>query len=226
MFGKKLNILIVLSFAALIVTVAPACATSITTYTDSTVWTAATSSGSTLIDFQNGNLTNFGVSFVGISGTLAVIDTSLYSWMNSTMGKAAYINSNSAPTPIIRILLPTSVTAFGFYLFTASPNSLPVTVSTLSQTFNVTTNAGPTFFGATSDTPFSSIDVTLAGAPQGTYELVDTFRFGTAAVQTDPTPEAATFLLIGSGLVGLMSLRKRITKKTTALQTNPIPSAC
>jgi hypothetical protein len=127
--------------------------------------------------------------------------------------KAAYINTNSAPTPTIRILLPSSVTAFGFYLFSANPNALTFTIATLSNTFTVATHPTPTpaFFGATSDTPFNMIDVTLAGAPGGAYELLDNFRFGTT--QVDPTPEAATFLLIGSGLVGMMAFRKRIMRQ-------------
>ncbi len=149
--------------------------------------------------------------------------------MNFGTGKAAYINTNSAPTPTIRIQLPASVTAFGLYLFSANPNALTFTINTLSNTFNVATNPTPTpaFFGATSDTAFSTIDVTLSGAPSGTYELIDEFRFGTA--QVVQAPEAATFLLIGSGLIGIMALRKRITKnkpEPRPVQHNRILTAC
>jgi len=165
-----------------------------------------------MIDFENGSLAAFGVSFTGLSGALGVLDTT-GSFMDFGTHKAAYINTNSAPTPTIRILLPSSVTAFGLYLFSGNPNGLTFTVTTLSRQFTIATNPtpNPAFFGATSDTPFSMIDVTLAGAPAGTYELLDNFRFGTS--QIDQTPEAATFLLIGSGLVGLMALRKRIRQQ-------------
>jgi hypothetical protein len=203
--------LFVLSIVSLTLTVAPACATTITTYTTLASWTAAANEAH-LIDFENGSLTAFGVSFTGLSGTLGVIDTTGTSWMDFGTHKAAYINTNSAPTPTIHIALPASVTAFGLYLFSANPNALTFTVTTLSTTFNPTTNATPTpaFFGATSNTPFDFIDITLAGAPAGAYELIDNVRFGTS--QIDQTPEAATFLLIGSGLVGLMALRKRIMR--------------
>jgi len=202
--------LIVLSIVSLTLTVAPAYATSILTYTDLASWQAA-ASGVQLLDFENGCLTNcLGVSFSGLG--IGVIDTTGISWMDFGTHKAAYINTNSAPTPTIHIVLPAPVTAFGLYLFSANPNALTFTITTLSTTFNPATNSTPTpaFFGATSNTPFIAVDVTLAGAPGGAYELIDNFRFGTS--QIDQTPEAATFLLIGSGLVGMMALRKRIMR--------------
>ena len=87
MFGKKFGLLAVLSIAALTLTVAPVSATSITTYTDLATWTAA-SSGTQLIDFENGALGANGVSFTGLSGSLGVFDTSLYTWMNYGTYKA------------------------------------------------------------------------------------------------------------------------------------------
>jgi hypothetical protein len=231
MFGKHFRFLTVLSIAALGTTVAPASAASITTYTNLANWLAV-SSGDQLIDFENGSLTNgFGVQFTGLG--IGTIDTSITSWMNFGTVTAAFINPNSTPTPSIRILLPTPVTAFGLNLFSANPNGMGFTISLLSTPFTLaTTNGSPngtstsTFFGVTSDTPFSIIDVALLGAPGGTYELVDNVRFGTAQLPADPTPEAATFLLIGSGLIGLMVLRKRMLKNKPALQTNPVLSAC
>jgi len=224
----NVRFLIVLSIVSLTLTVAPACATSITTYTTLASWLAA-SNEAHMIDFENGSLTTFGVSFTGLSGTLGVIDTAGISWMDFGTHKAAYINTNSAPAPTIHIVLPAAVTAFGLYLFSANPNTLTFTVTTMSTPFTVATNPTPTpaFFGATSDTPFTMIDVTLTGAPGGAYELIDNFRFGTS--QVDQAPEAATFLLIGSGLVGLMGLRKRMVKSRPGpppVQNNPGLSAC
>jgi hypothetical protein len=227
MFGKKISLMIALSIAAL--TVAPASATTIATYTDLASWTAA-ASGTQLLNFENGCLTScLGVSFIGLggAGTIGIYDTTTASWINFGTGKAAFINTNSATT--IRIVVPTMVTAFGFNLFSANPNSLNFTISTLSSTFNVTTNPTPTpaFFGGTSDTPFNTIDVKLAGTPASAYALIDNFQFGTAAAPAiDPAPEAATFLLIGSGLIGLMGLRNRIMKNKTVLQSNSALNAC
>lgn len=223
MFRNNLRLLIVLTIAALALSVAPACATTITTYNSLASW-AAVSNEAHLIDFENGSLAGFGVSFTGLSGALGILDTTGSFWDFGTH-KAAYINTNSAPTPTIHIVLPASVTAFGLYLFSGNPNGLTFTIGTLSNTFSVATNPTPTpaFFGATSDTPFNTIDITLAGAPGGAYELIDNFRFGTS--QVDPTPEAATFLLIGSGLIGIMALRKRIAKNKRSprpLEDSPV----
>jgi len=141
----KFRFLIVLSIAALTSSVvAPACATTITTYTSLASWTAA-STGVQLLDFENSCLSNcLGVSFTGLSGTIGIQDTTGISWMDFGTHKAAYINTNSAATPTIRILLPGSVTAFGLYLFSANPNALTFTITTLSNTFNVATNPTPT----------------------------------------------------------------------------------
>jgi hypothetical protein len=232
MFGKKISLMIALGIAALALTGATASATTIARYDDLASWQAVVSPGAQLVNFENGCLTNcFGASFTGLTGTIGIYDTTAASWINFGTGKAAFINTNSAATPTIRILLPTLVTAFGFNLFTANPNALTFTINTLSNTFSVNTNPTPTpaFFGATSDTAFNFVDVTLSGAPAGAFELIDNFQFGTALVAAppaDPTPEAATFLLIGSGLIGLMGLRKRIMKNKTGLQSNPVLSAC
>jgi hypothetical protein len=234
MFGKKISLMIALSIAAL--TVAPASATTIATYTDLASWTAA-ASGTQLLNFENGCMTScLGVSFTGLSGTLGIQDTNIYSWMNFGTNKAAYINTNSSLTPNIHIELATPVTAFGLNIFSANPNGLGFVINFLSAPYVLTTTNGSpnstpnsTFFGATSDTPFNSIDVKLLGAQAGAYEFIDNFQFGTALVTAppaDPAPEAATFLLIGSGLIGLMGLRNRIMKNKTVLQSNSALNAC
>jgi hypothetical protein len=232
MFRNNFRFLMVLSIVALTLTVAPAYATTITQYNSLASWQAV-SSGVQLINFEDGCLMNCpGVSFSGLSGTIGIQDTSMYSWMNFGTIKAAFINPNSTSTPSIRIVLAAPITAFGLNLFSANPNGLGFTINLLSTPFVLaTTNGSPngtqnsTFFGVTSDTPFSTIDVSLS--PQaGAYELIDNFRFGTADAQT---PEAATFLLIGSGLVGMMALRKRIMKhkaEPRPVQNNQLLTAC
>jgi len=207
---------IILGIVSLTLTVAPACATTITTYNSLSNWLAAVASGPQLIDFENGCLTNcLGASFTGLSGTIGIQDTNVYTWMNFGTNKAAFINPNSTSTPSIRIVLGTPVTAFGLNLFSANPNGLGFAINFFSTPFALpTTNGSPngtpnsTFFGVTSDTPFTTIDVSLSLPPAGAYELIDNVRFGTS--QIDQAPEAATFLLIGSGLIGMMALRKRI----------------
>src|SRR5258708_1031371 len=215
MFRNTYRFLIVLSIVALALTVAPACATTIQTYTDLASWQAATSP-LLLMDFENGSLGNASVQFSGVSGSLFVQDTTAASWMNFGTGKAAAIIMQSlSPIPYIHIVLNTPVTAFALNAFTANPNAVSFTITyngTSSYTVPTPASTTPAFFGLTSDTLITSIDLKLQGPPQGTYEFVDNFRTRTAMAQDTQAPEAATFLLIGSGLCGLMALRKRIMK--------------
>lgn len=209
MFGKNFSYLIVAGIAAVTMTVAPASATTITTYSTLASWQAMTS-GATFMDFENGSLAQF--SGLGGGTAIAIQDTNQYSWMNFGTNKAAFINLNSPTTmPYIRIAPSSSVTAFALNIFSANPNALTFSVSVNSGTpFTVSTNAignPPGFIGVTSDTPITSIDLMLqnVASNSGAYEFVDNFR----TAQADQTPEVATLLLIGSGLVGMMAIRKR-----------------
>jgi hypothetical protein len=83
----------------------------------------------------------------------------------------------------------------------------------------VATNPNPNtaFWGITSDTAITSADLTLQGTTfnGSSHELLDNFRFGAAggAGNLSEAPEAGTYLLIGSGLIGLMLLRKTLPVK-------------
>jgi hypothetical protein len=125
-------------------------------------------------------------------------------------------NSGSS-LPYIQISLPTPVTAFGMDLFTASPSGYSYTVTVAGTPYTVATNpvsgtppSTPAFWGVTSDTGISTITLTLQNTVYNgsTYAFLGDFEFGTAA--DAQAPEAATFLLIGSGLIGIIALKKRI----------------
>jgi hypothetical protein len=118
----------------------------------------------------------------------------------------------------LHISLPNAVTAWGTDLMLGSTpggtynvkiNGNPVCPSLTCQapTFAFPTAA---FFGMTSDTPFTSIDLFY---PVNTYAAIDNFSIGKASVQAPPpptadTPEVATLFLCASGLIGLAKLRK------------------
>jgi hypothetical protein len=216
--------LIVFSCLGLVLAVVPGSATTITQYNDFASWQAATLSGFQLIDFQSSTTGTFssvsfpGVQFSGIGGpsnTIMIMDTTFLGW-NS--GKAAFINTNQSQT--MNIILAPAVTAFAFNVFSASPHGQTFTISVNGTPYVVPTNDlpnSPTFFGITSDSPITALSVALATASPSAYILVDNVSFGTA--QISQTPEAATLLLIGSGLVGMMALRKRIMKSKSVLST-------
>jgi hypothetical protein len=221
MYRPIFRALFLLSFFTLGVMVTPACSSTITTYSDSASWLAATS-GVQTDNFEGlapaGSYTTYpggifqnGVEFIGITGTTLVADTvsGPFSWANYGTSEAGFVSGSGGVT----ITLPTPVTAFSINLF-ASPAGTIYTVSTLSTPFTVPTFSAPTpaFFGVTSDTSFSTVNLQV---PAGTtYAIFDNFQWGTAQAGQDlgDVPEAGTFLLIGTGLMGFAIFRRKALK--------------
>jgi PEP-CTERM motif len=81
--------------------------------------------------------------------------------------------------------------------------------------YTVPTFAQPTlaFWGITSSTPITSLQLTLAGTTynESAEALLADFVFG--ASDMSAAPEAGTYLLIGSGLIGFVVLRKRLVPR-------------
>jgi len=214
----------------------PAYSATITTYNSLSAWQAAESTVQTVtftglpasMTFYPTGLTLGDVEFIGYSGQSALGEMDTTSWFPGFgLGNAAFMLI-SGPSSDIHIVLPAAVTAFGLNLLTSN-GGLPYTLnfsdaqSNLLGTYTVATSGAPpvAFFGITSDTPVATIDLSLQGAgASGTYAFLDNLSYGTASQQTtqgsDPgsdqgtdTPEAATFLLLGSGLIGLGVIRRR-----------------
>jgi len=221
----------------LILTTLPAHAALIT-YTDPLSFAAA--ANLTTIGFEglgvapNGSITYnnstglviSGVQFIGertaSTYALAVVNpgnnTTYYDFGSGAGLKGPDYNVSPGFVPLIHIILPSSVTAFGVDLMTLSPNALTYQATVLGTNISVTTANRPTrtFFGVTSDTPISSVDLTLTGTIQanGSQALIDNVQFGSA----DPPPvaEGCTLLLIGSGLGLLGFFRKRLQSQAPA----------
>jgi hypothetical protein len=174
-------------------------------------------------------VTQNGVEFIGYTATpgsydIVVLDTTASQWSqfyNYGTGDALDLNLDrpnaGSALPYIQISLPTPVTAFGMDLFTASPSALSYTITVAGTPYTVPTNAAsgtppstPVFWGVTSDTGISTITLTLQGTTfnGSSQAFLGDFQFG-AADDMSQAPEAATFLLIGSGLIGLVALKKR-----------------
>lgn len=200
--------------------VTPAYSTTITTYSDQATWLAATA-GVTTDNFEGlapagsysiypGGITQNQVTFIGISGQTGVGDTSagfFGSFANFGTVDAGFVSGSSS----IHITLQTPVTAFGVNLFT-SQQGLTDTITNPTNA-SVPTFTAPTlaFFGLTSDTPFSTVDIQTPTVSYN-YAFFDNFQFGAAQPQSDPgeVPEAGTSLLIGTGLLGLAVFRHRL----------------
>lgn len=227
----------------------PAYSTTITTYSDAASWQAATTAGYQTVTFTGmatpGGVTNYysatgatslGVEFIGYSyagiSDGQVIDTSAFSWYNDGTG-AAFIQSmnrvnSGSPLPYINIVLPANVTSLGLNLYTTSPQALNYTITVAGNQYTVPTFTQPTlaFWGITSDTAVSSLQLSLSGTdPQGgSQALLDNFSFGASAGgggELSAAPEAGTYLLIGTGLIALVILRKRMKPERTAVESQP-----
>lgn len=214
----------------------PAYATTITTYTTLSSWQAATTAGYQTVTFEGltraGTATTYnaptgvvqdGVDFIGYnssgSSDIQVVDTSSFSWYDWGTGDALLQSLNrpnsSSPLPYIDIVLPANITSFGLDLFSTSPQALSYTITVAGNQYTVPTYSQPTlaFWGITSDTPITSIQLTLAGTTynSSSNELLDNFSFG--ASDLTAAPEAGTYLLIGTGLIGFVALRKRLVPR-------------
>jgi len=224
-----------LFLAAFTLAVLPARSTTITTYTDPNAWQSASSlqpaitfeglaptDASTTYQGSTG-LTTGGVEFIGYTSSgaswIQVIDTNFSQWYNFGSNDALLQDmdrpNSSSPVPYIQIVLPANVTSFGMDLFTVSPSALNYTITVAGNQYTVPTDARPTeaFWGVTSDTPIASITLSLQGTVYNgsTSALLDNFQYGTANLSQ--APEAATFVLIGSGLIAIAGLKKFVGAK-------------
>ena len=187
--------------------------------------------GSTPCTGPNGLTYDPNVDFLGYSSSassdIQVVDTAASAWYNFGTGDALLQSmdrpNSGSPLPYIHVVFLAPVTAFAADLFTSSPSGLSYAVTVygasntqLATPYTAATNALPNtaFWGVTSDTPIWSVDLTLQGTAfnGGSLAFLDNFRYGTAQAQGPPpdVPEAATLVMIGSGLIGLAYMRKRI----------------
>jgi hypothetical protein len=107
------------------------------------------------------------------------------------------------------ISLPINIGAFAFYV--ASPQGETVTVSFSGSgapfSTQFTAVSSGVFFGTTTDTPVTGF--TISGQIFQDTIALDNFEIAQSGPPPPNAPEAATFLLIGSGLVFMRLLRRR-----------------
>jgi hypothetical protein len=235
-----------LSCALLALSIGPGFAT-VVTYSDMTAWQNATAPGFNTITFDSlgtpagapyttGLVIGDGTTFYGAANGTGQL------WVyNQTPGPGNYYNYGSGSIlvgpvyqggsfiPYINITLPFPVTSVGFNIMTVGTGGISfnaqinngTVVYTSAPTFAWSaTNPQLQFFGftTTSDSPITSLLLSLPTSAMFTYPALDNFSYGNAASAPSDTPEACTLLLIGMGLVGMRLFRRRLRKVAVPVQ--------
>ena len=118
------------------------------------------------------------------------------------------------------IVLPTAVTAIGFQIMSSLPFNVNVKIGGNSisdpggayPTGSLTTagSHGRTFFGVTSTTPFTTIDIIGSNGGPSEYLVLDNVVFGNPVNTSTAEPQSAVLLATG---LGLMVLAMRMKKQ-------------
>ncbi len=207
-----------------------------TVYADWTSWQGAVSS-STTVGFEGltSDFTSYSTSagltigdaqFLGLAASggyqLWVVNPTAHP--DHDFGSGSVLKGpafSTASASILRILLPAATTALAFDLGTVDTASSVYTISldTGEQFPGISVGARPdtAFFGITSSVAFTQADVLMTtGVKSVSYPILDNVAYGLAGSgggTGDPppqeTPETATFLLVGSGLVCFWRWRRR-----------------
>jgi hypothetical protein len=212
---------ILVAVLVLAVFACPAFASSFTSYTDQTAFNIATAglyfpnSGTPVPITFTGALINSGAEYDD-STTLA----SFFAFRSdaTTVDQFTKVGTSLQTTAglgdTVKITLPANTYAFAVN-FTV-PSSFGTFCMEPTDTFNTTTNCtytatafspNSTFFGIVSTTPFQTFWVGPSSGVAPTL-ILNSFEVGTQAAVAD-TPEVATLLAIGSGLILLYLLHRR-----------------
>jgi hypothetical protein len=166
--------------------------------------------------YNSGETDPLGIGFLGgftPSGSyLEDVGPSISHWFDfGSVDSLASGFSSSVSQPYIQATLPAAVTAVALDVMTyGNPDSVTLTFSDNTTQTVSTASLQQTFVGFTFTLPVSWVKVSIPNSPTGTAVLIDNFAIGAVQGGDDmDTPEPATFLLIGLGLVFLACLKKR-----------------
>lgn len=147
------------------------------------------------------------VRFVGLQS-----NGSSYDLTDSLSGfSGSAVLTQSLPNGSIQVTLPANVRAFGVDVNSASAIGVTIDYTAGGNFTHLATPAGTSgFFGVRTDAPITNL-VLYTGVT--TKISVDNFEIGTQA----DTPEVATLLLIGTGLIAMRWLRRRQRQRQLAV---------
>lgn len=178
--------------------------------------------GSPAPNYQT-SLTSMGITFTASGSDTVGFVNSSYPNFGLVAGNTALFLNGSGFGSAVTITPLADTTAFGFYLKPSSDTTVPPGSATLGEyTVTATTSDGQTLMQVISSNDFSTFSFVGFTSTPGTFltsilitttnggsPLIDNLSFnGTPAAPT-ATPEPATLMLFGTGLVGLASVARK-----------------
>lgn len=208
----------VLVSALTLVSAGTALASEIQLYSNRTTWNTDRTGVNADLTFTNMNFETFSGAFNDAVGLLDAATNVRFVGFQSdnvnydlTVSVGGFTGTNvltqSIAAGTIRVTLPANVRAFGVDLNSAGPFGLTVAYNASSAFSHLATpgSGASGFFGVRTDAPITSLIFSTGVFSRGS---LDNFEIGTQA----ETPEVATLLAIGTGLIAMRWMRRRSLK--------------
>jgi hypothetical protein len=119
----------------------------------------------------------------------------------------------------LSIVLPGPVSAVGFDYMELRGHQDTFTITAANTQVATGTAATPLFIGLITDVPFTSFTIIDQGDPAFDFATIDNLSFGLTSAQ--PVPEPAPIAMLGTALLLLLPLHRRL--RSTARQLAPPP---
>lgn len=157
-----------------------------------------------------GGLTVAGVNFIGYTGSLGEYNLKVYNPAYDSQydrGSGPSLGGGYSPGYILATLPAGGVAALAFNFATVTRNQSVTILLSSGDSYTITSPADSTmkFFGITSPTPITSVQISAANS----LTMVDNFAYG------EETSEPAAILLGATGLAGIW-LARRLRRYSTA----------
>jgi hypothetical protein len=200
--------------AALAMVVAAAPAAAQTVYSDRATFTAATNTTTTILfdTAFEGSFTSHGPTYTVAGATFTdteinTLDQAYLLLAAGTQYGSDYLQWQGSDPQVLTVSFASAVTAVGFDFMEVRANSIPFTFTISGNSTTVASGASPSFFGYTSNTPFSTL---IISSPHSNsfFATLDNFQYG-IAIGTVPEPTTWAMMLLGFAGIGVAMRRRQ-----------------
>jgi hypothetical protein len=184
----------------------------LTTYSTLSAFQAATSTDTfSNIAFAQGNLFSTSTSDLGVDFSTSGPDLMGVANISSWPAGTALVSTNSSGGNTLTITLPSAVDAISLYIgLTTTDSNIQISVADnggAPDTFSASPTViitSPYYLGIVTDASFTTFTIQSFGPSD--HVAIDDMEIGQAQAQT---PEVATLLLVGTGLLAMGYFRRR-----------------